>query len=81
MAYALMAHHDGIDVMIDTFETYDEAEHFGKMPYIIVYSKDDQDTIEPEEMWVEPYDEIPFADPMTPDDLIKAAAAEDELPF
>ena len=80
MQYALCAHYDGTDILIDVFNDPKEAEHCMQFPYYVDYG-DEKDKIFPDEMWIEPYEQIPFADPPSPEEVKEMAVQEDELPF
>ena len=78
MQYAICADYCGATVLLDVCDTPEEAEHNMKFPY---YMNDEQDRIYPSEMWIEPYEQIPFADPLSPEEVTLADFGEEDLPF
>ena len=67
--------------MIDAFDTPEKAEEIMKLPYYVEYENGDKDEVYPDEMWIEEYEELPFAEPLKPEEANWAAVNADELPF
>ena len=77
MKYAVLSRYCGATVILDVFSTEDEASFFASEPYII----DSTCTCLPNEMWIEPYEDIPFNDYPNPEEVSEVVYTEEELPF
>ena len=62
------AHYNGTSILIDEFETKEEAEEFMKNDYILVYADEtdgqEDELIYADEMYIDDSEDIPFSEPI-----------------
>ena len=77
MKYAVCAHYCDTTILIDVFDTLEEAESFTEKPCHVA----SDDVVYPDEMWTEPYEDIPFADFPTAKEIKQYENMTEYLPF
>lgn len=80
MKFAVCAHYDGTTILMDVFDSKEDAQKYIETPQYVNFNDGERYTIYIDEMWVEPYEDIPFCEPIKIDEYV-TALANDDLPF